>query len=122
MGAIGIEIQKGHHVLGIGLPGRVSYKWFSNPAGNSKFYSLYGGAYSFDENNEKVDDVFYRDFKTSFFGAGIGYRWQWQSGWNVSASVSLHHSNDEYSNPNSPYIRKETVNFIFPGVVAGYKF
>lgn len=122
MGILGIEIQKGHHIIGVGIPGNVSYKWFSNPSGNSKFYSLYGGHYSLDSYNDEFDNIYYRNLKSSFFGAGIGYRWQWQSGWNISASVSLEHSNDEYSNPNSPYARKDISNFILPGVVAGYKF
>jgi hypothetical protein len=119
---LGFEYQKGHHVFGVGIPGAISYKWFKNPYANSKFYSVYIGGFNNAENNEVVDDVFYKKYKTSFVGAGIGYRWQWQSGFNVTTSIALHYSKNEFSNPNSSTVKKESSLFPFPGVVVGYKF
>ena len=121
-GLLGFEYQKGKHVFGLGLPGAASYKWFKNPYSDSKFYSIYMGGFSNPENNQVVDDVFYRKYKTSFVGVGIGYRWQWQSGFNVTTSVALHYSKKEFSNPNSSNVKKESSFFPFPSVVVGYKF
>ena len=54
-------------------------------------------------------------------GFGVGYRWQWSSGWNVTTSFSIHYMVEEYSDPGQPK-KKETSVIPFPGINVGYKF
>lgn len=122
MGILGVEVHKDHHAFGVGFPETLSYKYFSNPHGNSKFYSVYLGAYDIDEFDDYEDGVYYRNFESKYAGVGIGYRWQWQSGWNVTASIAMHYAEDEYSNPGSSVRKEETGFFPFPGIMAGFKF
>ncbi|MBC3876113.1 hypothetical protein [Undibacterium flavidum] len=119
---LGFEYQKENHVIGLGLPGAVSYKWFKNPYGDSIYFGAYAGKFSNPENNEVRDGVFYKNYRTSFVGAGIGYRWQWPSGFNVTTSIALNSSKIEYSNPNSSKIKNKSVLGPLPGIIIGYKF
>jgi len=121
-GILGIEIQKGSHSVGFGFPLRIFYRYYSSPYSDSLFYGLYAGRSDQPDNNEKkLDGVIYEDAVTVDAGFGLGYRWQWLSGWNVSTSLSIHYMEEEYSNPGQPK-EKETSVILFPGLNAGYKF
>ena len=122
-GILGIEIQKGSHSIGFGFPVRLFYRYYSNPYGDSLFYGLYAGRSKQQPYNDeiKLDGVIYEDAVTVDAGFGVGYRWQWSSGWNVTTSFSIHYMVEEYSNPGQPK-KKETSVIPFPGLNAGYKF
>lgn len=122
VGVIGFEIQKEHHSLGVGIPGNISYRYYFNPNKNTKFWGVYYGEFDVEDNDERVDGVFFRDFETAFVGMGIGYRWLWHSGWNVNASISIQYYDDEYSNPGSAMKATERGVMLFPGINAGYRF
>jgi hypothetical protein len=121
---LGFEIQKGNHSVGLGLCRQVSYRYYTNPYGDSLLYGLYAGyrsGYLQYETKEEFDGVIYEDKKSMYAGVGVGYRWQWLSGWNVTTSLAIHYMDDEYSNPGQPK-KKETSVIPFPGITVGYKF
>ena len=122
VGVLGFEYQNGHHSVGVGVPEVISYRYYFKPYQNTKFWGVYAGKHDFEESNERVEGVFFRDFEATFIGAGAGYRWQWPSGWNVSASLSMQYYDGEYSNPNSSLKAKETGLLIYPGINGGFKF
>lgn len=121
---LGAEIQKGSHSLGLGVCGQVSYRYYSNPFGDSRLYGLYAGhssGYQQYESKKEIDGVIYEDKESMYAGFGAGYRWQWLSSWNVTTSLAIHYMDEEYSNPGQPK-KKETSVILFPGITAGYKF
>lgn len=121
-GMLGIELQKGKHSAGLGLPLRLSYRYYSDPHGDSLFYGLYvGRSEQPDQVEKKLDGVVYEDAETVDAGFGVGYRWQWASSWNVTASFSIHFMDEEYSNPGQPKEKDSSV-ILFPGIHVGYKF
>ena len=122
VGVLGLEFQKGHHAVGIGAPAVISYRYYAKPYQNTKFWGVSLGKIDIEDNNERVKAVFFRDFEATFIGAGGGYRWQWPSGWNVSASLALQYYDGEHSNPSSSSKAKETGILIYPGINGGFKF
>ena len=120
LGIIGLEIQKEHYALGLGLPGNLGFTYYDKPQSDSIFYSVGIGQFSDDEYNDTKDGVYYTDFESQFFSAGAGYRWYWPSGWNITASLSIQFSSDEYK--NSYQVLEEDVVILFPGLMAGYVF
>lgn len=121
-GFLGIEFQKRNHSIGIGLPGRVSYRFYSNPERNSPFYGLYIGRFEEQgDGGKKYKGVEYQNAEGKDGGIGAGYRWQWPSGWNVSAFLSIHYIDKEYSNPGQSKVT-ETSLLLFPGINVGFKF
>ncbi len=119
---LGIELQKGNHSVGLGLPFRLSYRYYCDPYGDSLFYGLYAGRHEQpDQYEKKLDGVIYENAETVDAGFGTGYRWQWPSSWNVTASFSIHFMSEEYSNPGQPKKKDSSVIF-FPGINVGYKF
>ncbi len=122
-GLMQIELQKKEHSVGLGFPPRLFYRHFSKPDSNSLFFGLYCGARhkSPHEFERTFNGVVYNDKETEDAGFGIGHRWQWSSGWNLSASFSIHYAHDEYTKSGLP---KKIDNFmiLFPGLNIGYKF
>ena len=121
---LGVEIQKGSHSIGLGGCRQVSYRYYSNPYGDSLLYGIYAGyrsGYQQYDTKKEIDGVIYEDKESIYSGLGIGYRWQWLSGWNVTTSLAINYMNNEYSNPGQPK-KKETSVILFPGITAGYKF
>ena len=121
---LGFEIQKGNHSVGLGLCRQVSYRYYTNPYGDSLLYGLYAGyrsGYLQSETKEEIDGVIYEDKKSMYAGVGVGYRWQWLSGWNVTTSLAIVYNEEEYSSPGQP-TKKDPSVILFPGITAGYKF
>jgi len=121
-GILGLEYQKNNHSFGIGLPGRYSYRYYIKPYQDTKFWGVYLGGYSSDNINKTLDGNEFTKVKYAYVGAGLGYRWQWPSGWNVSASIALEYLDREYSNPDNPLIATREGLLLLPGINAGYKF
>lgn len=120
----GVEIQKGSHSIGLGGCGQVSYRYYSNPYEDSLLYGLFAGyhsGYQQYDSKKEIDGIIYDDKKSLYAGFGVGYRWQWLSGWNVTTSLAVHYTDNEYSNPGQPK-KQETSVILFPGITAGYKF
>lgn len=63
---------------------------------------------------------FVRGTKPSISALAGGDRWQWSSGWNVTASMALHYRDDEYLNPEQ--VVSDTEVLLHPGINVGYKF
>ena len=124
LGILGFEYQSGNHAYGIGLPGRVSYRYYYKPYQDTKFWGMYLGRYSNTSDNKTYshEGVNYSHVERAYIGAGIGYRWQWPSGWNTSVSIALEYSDDDYSNPASGETATDTGFIPFPGINVGYKF
>jgi len=122
LGVLGIEYQNKNHAFGIGLPGMLSYKYYVKPYQDTKFWGVFLGGYSSDNVNRTVDGINYSDVKSRSIGAGIGYRWQWSSGWNTSVSISLEYSTKDYSNPDTSQETTKSGVIPLPGVNVGYKF
>jgi hypothetical protein len=121
---LGIELLKGAHSIGLGGCGQLSYRYYSNPYGDSQLYGIYAGyssGYQRDESKKEIDGVLYEERESVYAGVGAGYRWQWLSGWNVTTSLAIHFMNDEFSNPGEPK-KREKSEILFPGITAGYKF
>lgn len=125
-GILGVEFQKGNNAFGIALPDRISYRYYFKPYQDTKFWGLYLGKYNLDgkDTNKTYNHngINYSNVGRSYVGAGIGYRWQWPSGWNTSVSIALEYSDDEYSNPSTSQSATDSGVFPFPGLNAGYKF
>jgi len=125
-GLLGFEYQKGHNAFGFSPLKRISYRYYNNPYQDTKFWGIYLGSYSRNriDTNEyySLHGINYDKIKSSFVGAGIGYRWQWVSGWNTSVSIALEFAHNVYSNPGESQNAKENEIFPFPGLNAGYKF
>ena len=88
---LGVEIQKGSHSIGLGGCGQVSYRYYSNPYSDSLLYGLYAGyhsGYQRYDSKKEIDGVIYEDKESMYAGFGVGYRWQWLSGWNVTTSLA----------------------------------
>ncbi|WP_164503413.1 DUF3575 domain-containing protein [Pleionea sediminis] len=121
-GIFGFEIKKSHHSLGIGLFDRVAYRYYSKPNSDSKFYGLYIGTFDEPTNGgTRYRGVTYHRAEGNDGGLGAGYRWQWPSGWNVTASISIHYMDKKYIDPDLP-VAKESEFFLFPGIHVGYRF
>jgi len=121
-GILGLEIQKGNYSVGLGLPLRLFYRHYSKPYGDSVFYGFYVGHSKQPDNIEKkLEGVIYEDAVTTDAGFGGGYRWQWPSSWNVTACLSIHFMDEEFSNPGQPK-KKDSSVILFPGISVGYKF
>ena len=125
-GILGFEYQERNNAYGIGLPGRISYRYYFKPYQDTKFWGVYLGKYSLDggESNKTYSfkGVNYSNVDRTYIGAGVGYRWQWPSGWNTSVSIALEYSDDDYSNPATGQFAADSGVFPFPGINAGYKF
>jgi len=125
-GVLGFEAQKKNHSVSIGLPDRISYRYYSNPYQDTKFWGLYLGGYSLSESdtNKKysLNGVNYSDVERSYIGVGAGYRWQWPSGWNVSASIAIEYFDEKYSDATSTLSDTDSGLFPFPGINVGFKF
>ncbi len=120
----GVEIQKGSHSVGLGICGQLSYRYYTDPHSDGLFYGLYAGyksGYLQRESKKESNGVIYEDKESMFAGFGVGYRWQWLSGWNANTSLSIHYMHDEYTNPGQPK-KKERSVILFPGITVGYKF
>jgi len=122
LGVLGIEYQNKNHAFGIGAPGNLSYKYYARPYQDTKFWGVFLGGYSSDDANRSVNGINYSEIKSRFIGAGIGYRWQWSSGWNTSVSISLEYVTSDYSNPGTFQETTENRVLPFPGFNVGYKF
>lgn len=127
VGLLGFEYQKGNNAYGIGLPGRISYRYYYKPYQDSKFWGMYLGSFSPDCSNTSkqtcyLDGIDYSHVKRSYIGAGIGYRWQWPSGWNASASIALEYYDKDYFNPATSQEVTDSDLILFPGLNIGYKF
>jgi hypothetical protein len=122
-GVFGFEFQNGHHSFGVGVPTHFSYRYYFDSYQDSKFWGVYFGSYSVEDEPEELDGIVYRDFASEYYGLGGGKRWQWPSGWNVTAGVALEFYDDEYSN-SVYYDHKKTRSgtFPFPTISVGYKF
>ena len=121
-GGFGIEVSKIKHSVGIGFPYRLFYRYYKTPDNDSWFFGVYAGRYELDIDNEKIiDGVAYTDKVTSDAGFGIGYIWQWSSGWNVAASFSVHYMDEKYTNPEQEKNNDRSTN-LFPGINVGYRF
>jgi len=121
-GILGLEYQKKNHSFGIGLPGHLSYRNYANPYQDTKFWGIYLGSFSLSDTDKTIDNEKFTEVERSYFGVGIGYRWQWPSGWNVSASIAFEYNNAEYSNPDTLKTKTEKNVFPLPGINVGYKF
>ena len=122
LGVLGAEYQWEKHAFGMGYPNRLSYRYYVNPYQNTLFGGMYLGKMSYDDIDETVDGVRYRNLETEYIGVGVGYRWQWSSGWNSSVSFAIHHWNYEYKNQGTSLQATEKGYFPFPGISVGYKF
>lgn len=122
----GFEYQKGHHAFGYSPLKRISYRYYYKPYQDTKFWGVHLGSSTRNrsDTNEyySLNNVDYNEIKSSFIGAGIGYRWQWASGWNTSVSIALEFFQNEYSNPGTSQSDDEFEVFPFPGGSVGYKF
>ena len=76
LGVFGAEYQRKNHAVGIGYPYRLSYRYFVSPYQDTKFLGVYLGKMSYDDVDETVDGIQYRDLDSEYIGAGAGYRWQ----------------------------------------------
>lgn len=126
LGILGFEYQSRNNAYGIGFPGRLSYRYYFKPYQDTKFWGMYLGRYSSNgtDNNKTYshEGVNYSNVERAYIGAGIGYRWQWPSGWNTSVSIAIEYSDDDYSNPATGQIANDTGAYPFPGLNVGYKF
>jgi len=122
LGVLGAEYQWEKHAFGIGYPNRLSYRYYVSPYQDTKFGGVYLGKMSYEDHDETVDGIRYRDLETEYIGVGVGYRWQWPSGWNTSVSLAIHYYDYEYKNPGSSQRATEKGYFSFPGINVGYKF
>ena len=126
LGFLGFEYQSGNNAYGVGLPGHLSYRYYYKPYQDTKFWGMYLGSYSLDgsDNNKTYshEGINYSNVDHSYVGVGIGYRWQWSSGWNTSASIALEYSDEDYSNPATGQTATDTGVIPFPGLNIGYKF
>jgi len=121
-GMLGIEVQKGSHSIGFGFPGQVSYRYYSQPYSNSPFYGLYAGLFKEQgDGGKKFEGEVYENAEGFNAGAGAGYRWQWSSGWNITACLSIFYMDKEYSSSGEPE-KHDTLVTLFPGVNVGFKF
>lgn len=125
LGILGFEYQSGNNAYGIGFPGRLSYRYYFKPYQDTKFWGMYLGRYSLNGTDNKSyshEGINYSGVERTYIGAGLGYRWQWPSGWNTSLSIALEYSNDDYSNPATGQTENDTRIYPFPGLNVGYKF
>jgi hypothetical protein len=122
IGVIGFEYLTKNHSISVGLPGMLSYRYYFKPYEDSKYWGVYLGGFNGDGLSRTVNGVLYDKVKSKFTGVGIGYRWQWYSGWNINASISLNYTNNKYTNPGSFQTTTEKEFSVFPGLNAGYQF
>jgi len=119
-GLLGLELQHRHVALAGGLPGNIGLKYYINPHGHSLFF----GGYFMQFTAETSDLPVYlgSEGETQFTegGFGGGYRFFWNSGWNVSVSIALSFGKEEER--NGPMWRDTYYIGTRPGVAAGYSF
>ena len=117
-GLIGLEFQFKHISLGVG--------WLSDgEAYGIRYYfspqkdSWYLGSYLWRMEKRYYDyyNLYnYDNIKKSRLGLGGGYRWRWDSGWNVSIGVSFAKNNDNY------YSSNDNKFWFMPELAIGYSF
>ena len=126
LGVLGFEFKDGHHAYGIGFPERISYRYFYKLNEDTKFWGVYAGRFSLSETDTddtyEYDGVHYSDVERSSIGAGVGYKWQWESGWNVTTSIAIEYFDEEYSDTAITQTATDSGFMPFPGLNVGYKF
>jgi len=122
LGVLGAEYQREKHAFGIGYPNRLSYRYYVSPYQDTKFFGGYFGKMNYKDFDDTFEGVLYQHLETEYIGVGVGYRWQWLSGWNASTSLAIHYYDYEYKNPGSTQRATENGFFAFPGINVGYKF
>lgn len=121
-GFFALEYKKGRHGFGLGVPESLYYRHYRKSFDDSFFYGVYAGLADQSYDREKdYDGITFKNDKHKWAGLGVGYLWQWPSGWNVTASVSVHYMDEDFVNSERPK-RNETSVFVFPGFDVGYKF
>ncbi|MDH5694751.1 MAG: hypothetical protein OEZ47_16765 [Gammaproteobacteria bacterium] len=120
-GSLGVEYQRGYGVYAAGYPGFVSFRYFGSVNLDSWFWGLYIGSYDLDA------EVDYKNHKYNYvseklFGIGVGYRWQWRSGWNVNLNFGIDNYNTKYLDRNTGQTESDKDSEILPGISIGYKF
>lgn len=125
-GILGFEYQQENHAIGLGLPDRITYRYYFKPYQDTKFWGVYLGGHSLNSSDTNktysLHGVNYNEVERSYIGAGIGYRWQWPSAWNVNASIAIEYFDDKYSNAATLENDTDSGIFLFPGINIGYKF
>jgi hypothetical protein len=124
-GIIGFEYQTSNNAYGIGLPGHLSYRYYYKPYKDTIFWGVFLGSFTLNAtDNEKYthkgED--YSKLEWSYLGTGIGYRWQWASGWNVNTSISLEYFDHKYSGSTTLQSDTHKGFTALPGFTVGYKF
>ncbi len=118
-GLLGIEIQNSHFGLTLGMPASIGFKYYFDEKGDRLFLGAHAMRMEFD-HDERKDGVLYKENKTTVLGAGLGYKWQWEQGWNITLSLSIVHYDEELK--NSATSRTEDSIESFPGLTFGYRF
>lgn len=118
-GVVGLEYQIDHYAVGFGMLGSLNLKRYTNPNTHGSFIGVGVGRYKFNVDFLKGND-YYDEYTSAFMVFGGGYRWLWESGVNLEASLSVISANEKYH--KGYYEGSNNVTLLYPGISLGYAF
>ncbi len=121
-GIIGGELQYGRFGMTLGMPTTTGFKYYLDESGISWFVGVHGMWFRQEDYDEEKDDITYGEREGYLFGTGFGYKWQFRTHWELSASLSLAYYEEKLSDAEPNDDRIDHYLFVFPGVSFGYTF
>ncbi len=118
-GILGLEVQRGHFALDIGLPTSGGIRYYFHPSGHSWFTGLYGSGYGLDKD-ETIDGIKYTHYSRIGGGTGGGYRWLWHSGWALELGATVGYEEEHWTNT---FAKRWVKSILFsPLATVGFSF
>ena len=96
-GIFGMEVQRRHWALDVGVFPAGGVRYYFRPQGHSWFAGLYGAGYGYDHDETK-DGIAYTHYSRIEGGAGGGYRWRWRGRWNLELGVTAGYVEEHRTN------------------------
>ncbi|GEM_PF-4442689 len=118
-GLAGLELQNMNFGLTLGWPASVGLKYYFDKKGDRLFLGTHA-LYLKRDNDEIKDGVFYTENERTLVGAGIGYKWQSEQGWNMTFSLSILYDREKLKNGSGTATEEDVVSL--PGLTFGYRF
>ncbi len=118
-GILGVEIQYVNVALTIGLPECIGIKYYLDFPNHSWFIGAYFSRWDTEDDETKGGITYDKETNTEG-GIGVGFRWRWRNGWDLSIGVSGEYGEEELT--NSSATRTETSYRIKPCISVGYSF
>jgi len=118
-GLVGLELQNTNFGLTLGWPASIGLKYYFDEKGDRLFLGTHALHLERD-NDETKDGVLYTENERTLLGAGVGYKWQSEQGWNLTLSLSIVYDREKLKNGSGATTEEDVISL--PGLTFGYRF